>query len=69
MKDNFFPRHTRYGERVKGSKLTVARVHAIRRAHKNGITATAMASVFGVNRTTISGVITRRTWSHIKEGI
>lgn len=36
-------------------------------AKREGLTATAIADIYGIDRTTAGRIITRRTWSHVPE--
>lgn len=53
------------GERQSRHALTNADVIAIRKLHKDGRGLTLLANFYGVSRTTIWKVVTRRTWDHL----
>lgn len=53
------------GERQHNAKLTEQDVRAIRSA--GGVTQKTLAARYGVQQTTISGVIRRQTWAHVQE--
>lgn len=60
------PERTARGERCGSAKLNAAKVRAIRRAAKTETTQIVLADCFGIAQTTISAVILRKTWRHIK---
>jgi hypothetical protein len=58
------------GRQAKGArsglaKLCDEKILAIRSRYKLGETQTVLASVFGVNQTKISDIVTRKTWKHV----
>lgn len=57
------------GERHAQAKLTNEIVLEIRRMHKAGSGERAIALHFGIAKTTVRNVFTRRTWKHIEEVI
>lgn len=60
----------RYTKHVGGkngwAKLTEAKVRQIRKRYLEGATQAALATRFAVSPATISGVLTRRVWAHVK---
>jgi hypothetical protein len=48
------------------TKLTPAKVRAIRRAATKGTTQKTLAAMCGVGGSTIGSVVRRRTWKHVK---
>jgi hypothetical protein len=56
----------RRGEQGKRNKLTVADVQAIRAAYRPGVVGyKQLARRFGVDRTTIGGIVLRRLWRSV----
>jgi hypothetical protein len=53
------------GERNGSAKLTEQKVRRARELCRNGRTQTAVATVFGVYKATISKAVRRSTWSHV----
>lgn len=58
-------RRTRYGERNHFARLTAQEVIVIRELRASGMTQQAIANRFGVGRSTIQSVVTRKHWSHL----
>ena len=56
----------RQGEQIKTSKLTADKVREIRRLAAEGVSQIDLAAQFTVSTTTISDVVTRKTWWHVK---
>jgi hypothetical protein len=57
---------SRSGAENHKSLLTPERVRLIRRIHAMGVSQVALATLCGVHRTTIRGVITGRVWAHVE---
>ena len=56
------------GEQTGNAKLTAENIRTIRRAYARGRkTVRQLATCYGVGRSTISNVIARNTWAHIKQ--
>jgi len=55
------------GERHPSNKLVEKDVHKIRRFLSKGLTRRAIASLFNVNRSTISAIADGRSWAYLKE--
>lgn len=54
------------GEKVGTSKLTADAVRSIRAAYANGQSQTSIAEDFGIDQTTVSGIVRRATWKHVE---
>ncbi len=55
------------GSSHKDAKLDEAKVRRIRELWRRyGFTLRAIAAEFGVGKSTIHGVVNRRTWTHVK---
>jgi hypothetical protein len=54
------------GQAVAGSRLTEAKVREIRDACAGGEPQTAVASRFEVGQMTVSDIVRRKTWAHVK---
>ena len=61
------PESVRRGERSASAKLTEAQVTEIRRRLRDGELGYRLADEFGVLKTTISAIKTRRTWTHLED--
>ena len=48
-------------------RLDSAEIPVIRKLYRNGLTTYEIARGFGVHHTTILGILTGRTWSHISD--
>lgn len=59
------PDRIRRGTAVNTCRLNEGLVRAIRTEHANGRSARGLARAYGVDRTTITAIVRRRTWSHI----
>ena len=57
-------KHAR-GERMGSAKLRTEQVVEIRKQHSEGISQASLAGKYGVGRTTISQIVSRRTWTHV----
>ena len=55
----------RGGEKNSRSKLIISQVQSIRDRYANGINQPALAREYGVNQSTISGIVRRETWRNI----
>lgn len=55
----------RYGEGHAGHKLTEAQVIEIRRRLKDGERVSQLASAFGVAKSVVSEIKTRKAWKHL----
>jgi hypothetical protein len=53
------------GERHGHAKLTVQQVREIRKAAAGRVSQSALALQYGVSRSAVSLVVSRRTWSHV----
>lgn len=53
------------GEANGCHKLTNADILDIRRLSSSGVSRAAIASMFNINKNTVSGISTRRTWKHV----
>lgn len=54
------------GERNRHAKLGPNEVVEIRRLYKTGLTYNQIGDMFNISKSTISDIITRRTWKHIE---
>jgi DNA invertase Pin-like site-specific DNA recombinase len=54
------------GERQGLAKLSEETVREIRKAYKAGQSQNMLAQTFGVHKSTIQWVISRKTWKHVK---
>jgi len=55
--------HTR--SRHAPTKITAADVHAIRSAHADGQTITALAHTYAISPSYVAGIVSRRNWGHL----
>jgi hypothetical protein len=55
------------GERHGRAKLTEPQVREIRQSWAAGVSQPQIASRYGVDRSTVSLIVTRRTWKHITD--
>ncbi len=53
------------GERSASCKLTPPQVLEIRRLATEGLSRSAIGRMFGVSKSSVSGIVTRRKWAHI----
>lgn len=53
------------GEKANFAKLTDKDVQTIRQLHESGVSSPVLAKMFGVHRTTIHRVFTKRSWGHV----
>lgn len=53
------------GEAVSTAKLTATQVLAIRAAHNDGAAQSELAREYCVQQTTISAIVTGKTWRHL----
>jgi hypothetical protein len=55
-----------YGEKHLCAKLTEEDVRNIRKQHTLGIFQKELSKLYGVHKSTINGIISRRKWKHVK---
>jgi predicted DNA-binding protein YlxM (UPF0122 family) len=65
MNLEFSNHEVKRGEKHPNHKLTEQEVKPIRTYYKEGFNQQDLAEMFRVKRSTISGIITRRTWSRV----
>ena len=53
------------GERTGVAKVTADQVREIRRRHATGASPKELAGVFGISRTSIQKIVSRRAWRHV----
>lgn len=56
----------RQGESHGRSILNDAKVREIRRAHERGESRRSLSMRYGVHKTTVDRIVTRRSWSHVR---
>ena len=54
------------GEGHRNSKLTAESVREIRRLAAAGISQYSLATTFGISQSVVSGIVTRRRWTHVQ---
>ena len=59
--------HQVIGERHSKARLTVEKVRAARRRHREGATIRALAKEYGIAERTLSWAIRGRSWGHVSE--
>lgn len=62
---SLYPESIRRGEENGAAKLSPVDIIVIRQCHAKGSSTRALAAAYGVCKTTISNIISRRTWAHI----
>lgn len=55
------------GEAVGGAKLTADAVREIRRRSADGATSGELARIYGMDSSTIRGIVRRETWAHVTD--
>jgi hypothetical protein len=58
-----------YGEKHSSARLTEGQVREIRRLASSGVSHRTLAKQFGVNTGTISNIVARQTWKHLKDEV
>ena len=54
------------GERNQGAKLTESQVLDVRRRYREGARQVDIAAAFGIRQTTVSQIVRRETWAHVR---
>jgi hypothetical protein len=65
MKDAAAKGRTLHGERHKDAKLNCAQVQEIRRLYREGASQRKLGSSFGIDKSVVSRLVTRKTWKHV----
>jgi hypothetical protein len=66
LQDNHADMVQKGRHRPHGGKLTAEQVLEIRKLHRDGMTETAIAKLFGVGQTSISKIVLRHSWKHVE---
>lgn len=60
-------RRADHGENHPKAKLTEKKVRAIKKLRRTGATLDAIAEKFGVTKQSIAGIVSGKTWTHVKD--